>query len=232
MVIAVRRREWSPVDSYLLTAALITCFIYASPGTASNHMIELQIAATLAVAVAIERGRLPDRILARVYGFAVIVMVVLLMPLSWMPSPARTLRLSGPHQRQTVDAIRAEFLSPSEPYLSLNPIVPVLLGDRPTVLDAFNLNAFVATDAPAGRNLRSRIYAQSYSAVIVDDGGLFRHDVRPGDPGFAEDAARFWASATPVVQLIGSNYEICAVRRPFVILRPRTGIFASAAARR
>jgi hypothetical protein len=223
MVIAVRRREWSPVDSYLLTAALITCFIYASPGTASNHMIELQIAATLAVAVAIERGRLPDRVVAPVYAFAVLVMAVLLMPLSWMPSPARTLRLSGPHQRETVEGIRAEFLSPSEPYLSLNPIVPVLLGDRPMVLDAFNLNAFVANDAPAGRDLRSRIGGQSYSTVIVDDGGVFPRDARPGDPGFAEDAARFWASATPLVQLIGSTYAIRAIRRPFVILQRRQG---------
>jgi hypothetical protein len=221
MVIAVRRREWSPVDSYFLTAALLTCAIYASPGTASNHMIEPQIAAALAVAVAVKQGRLPDRVVARVYAFTVLVMIVLLMPLSWMPSPTRTLRLLGPRQRKTVDGIRAEFLSPSEPYLSLNPIVPVLLGDRPMVLDAFNLNAFVANDAPAGRNLRARIYAQSYATVIVDDGGLFPRDAGPGDPGFAEAAERFWASATPVVQLIRLGYDICAVRRPFVILRPR-----------
>jgi hypothetical protein len=221
LVIAVRRREWSPVDGYLLTAALVTCAIYSSPGTASNHMIELQIATTLAVAVAVEQRRLPDRVVARVYALAVLVMIVLALPLSWMPSPTRTLRLLGPRQRATVDAIRAEFLTTPAPYLSLNPNVPLLLGERPMVLDAFNLNLFVANDTPAGRDLRARIHERSYATVIVDDGGLFPRDARPGDPGFAEAASQFWASATPVVQLIRSSYDICAVRRPFVILRPR-----------
>ena len=221
LVVAVRRREWSPVDSYLLTAALVTCVIYSSPGTASNHMIEPQVATALAVGVAVERGRLRDRMVARVYALLVVVMIVVALPLSWMPSPTRTLRRLGPRQRTTVDAIRAEFLSPPAPYLSLNPIVPLLLGERPIVLDAFNLNLFVANDTPAGRDLRTRIRARSYATVIVDDGGLFPRDGRPGEPGFAEAAVRFWASATPVVQLIGSNYEICAVRRPFVILQLR-----------
>jgi len=221
LVIAARRREWSAIDSYLLTAALVTFVIYVSPGTASNHMIELQIATTLAVAVALARGRLTDGLVAGVYVVAALVMVAITLPLPWMPYPTRTLRLLGPRRRATVDAIRAEFLSPPVPYLSLNPNVPLLLGERPSVLDAFNLNVFVVNETPAGRDLRSRIQSRSYATVILDDGGLFSGDIGPGDPGFAEASARFWTAATPVVQLIGSNYDICAVRRPFVILRPR-----------
>ena len=221
LVVAVRRGGWSIVESYFLTAALVTCGIYASPGTSSNHMIELQIATALAVAVAVERGRLLDRPVAAVYAVLVLIMIALALPLPWMPSPTRTLRLLGPHQRATVEAIRAEFLPATTPYLSLNPMLPLLLHDRPIVLDAFNLNLFVAQNTPAGRDLRARIDARSFGTVIVDDDGLFSGDLRPGDVGFAEAASRFWAAATPVVQLIGSEYEICAVRRPFVILRPR-----------
>ncbi|HUK36784.1 MAG TPA: hypothetical protein VLV86_22870 [Vicinamibacterales bacterium] len=221
LVVAARRRGWSTPDSYFLTAAVITCVIYASPGTSSNHMIELQIATTVAVAVAVERGRLADRAVGAVYGVLVVIMIALALPLPGMPSPTRTLRLLGPHQRATVDAIAAEFFPRAAPYLSLNPMVPVLLHERSMVLDAFNLNLFVVENTAAGRDLRSRIHAQSFAAVVVDDDGLFARDLRPGDAGFADAAARFWAAATPVVQLIGSEYRICAVRRPFVILRPR-----------
>jgi len=221
LVSAARRRDWSAIDSYFLTAALVTFTIYVSPGTASNHMIELQIATTLAVAVAVERGRLSDRVVGCVYALTVLVMIAISLPLSWMPSPTRTLRLLGPRQRATVDAIRAEFLSPAAPYLSLNPNVPLLLHERPAVLDAFNLNVFVVNDTPAGRDLRSRIRARSYATVIADDGGFFSRDSRPGELGFSDSAARFWAAAPPVVQLMGSDYEIRAVRRPFVIFQPR-----------
>jgi len=223
LVIAVRRRRWTVVDSYVLTAALVTCGIYASPGTSSNHMIELQIATALAVGVAVERGRLPDRLVAGMYAVTVVIMIALVLPLPWMPSPTRTLRLLGPRQRTTVDGIRAAFLPETASYLSLDPIVPVLLHERPMVLDPFNLNLFVVNDTPAGRDLQSRIRTRSFATVIVDDDeGEFSRDLLPDDRGFAEAAARFWATATPLVRLIGSDYEICAVRRPFVILRPRS----------
>ena len=221
LAIAARRREWSTVDSYVLTAALVTCAIFASPGTSSNHMIELQIAIALGVAVSVECGRLSDRLVARVYGVLVVIMIAISLPLPWIPSPTRTLRLLGPHQRATVQAIGAEFLRPSRPYLSLNALVPLLLHDRPTVLDSFSLSLFVNADAPAGRDLRARISTRCYDTVIVDDEGLFSGDMREGDVGFAEAAARFWASASPVTQLFESDYEMWAVRRPFVILRTR-----------
>jgi hypothetical protein len=221
LVVAVRRREWSIVDSYVLTATLVTCGIFASPGTSSNHMIELQLAVACAVAVAVQRGRLPDRLVARVYAVLVAIMIAITLPLSWMPSPMRTLRILGPRQRATVQAIREEFLSPPRRYLSLNALLPVLLNDRPMVLDSFSLNVLVKADAPAGRDLRSRISCRSFGTVIVDDDGLFSGDSQHGDAGFSEAVGRFWAATSPLVQLFEPDYEVWAVRRPFVILRPR-----------
>jgi hypothetical protein len=228
LAVAARRREWSIVDSYVVTTTLITCAIFASPGTSFNHMIELQIAIALAVAVAIERGRLPDRVVTGVYAVLVAIMIALALPLPWMPSPTRTLRILGPRQRATVQAIGDEFLSHSRPYLSLNALVPVLLHDRPMVLDSFSLSLLVNAGAPAGRDLRARISHRSYGTVIVDDDGLFSGDLRQGDVGFAEAVARFWTGANPVAQLFETDYEVLAVRRPFVILRPRGAQSANA----
>jgi hypothetical protein len=228
LTVAVRRREWSIVDGYVLAAALLTCGILASPGTSSNHMIELQIAVALGVAVAIERSRLSDRLVARAYAVLVAIMIAITLPLPWMPSPIRTLRRLGPRRRATVEAIREEFLSPQRQYLSLNALLPVLLNERPMVLDSFSLDLFVKSDAAAGRDLRSRISCRSFGTVIVDDDGLFSRDSQHGDAGFTEAATRFWTATNPVVRLFASDYEVWAVRRPFVILRPRDAALVGA----
>src|SRR5215472_3127100 len=200
LMTAVRRRTWSTTDSYFLTATVITAVIFASPGTSSNHMIELQIATAVVIAVAVERGRLPDKLVANVYAVLVAVLIALVLPLPWMPSPTRTLRLLGPRQRATVEEIREEFLPPTASYLSLDPIVPVLLHQRPIVLDQFSLNLFVVNDTAAGRNLRTRVRARSFATIVLDDeDGVFARDLQP------------------LVRLIAADYEICAVRRPFVI---------------
>jgi hypothetical protein len=221
--IAARLGDWSVADSYFVTAALVTCVIYASPGTSSNHMIEVQVATACAVAVGVGRGRLTDRVVVTTYGALAVIMIALGLPPLWMPSPMRTLRLLGPHQRSTIEAVQADFLS-SNPYLSLDPIVPVLLHQRPIVLDPFNLGLFVVGNTPAGRNFDSRIHSRSFATVIADDDeGVFVRDLDQGSAGFAEAVARFWAASTPLIKLIGNDYEIRAVRRPFVILQPRGG---------
>ncbi len=221
LVMNAGRRSWSIADGYFLTAAMVTCAIYASPGTSFNHMVELQIAAALCVAIAVEHGGLRDRTVAFVYTPLVITLLVLNLPFSRMPSPLNTLRALGPHQRATVESIRAEFLPSTDEYLSLNPIVPVLLRQHPMVLDPFNLNLFVVNRQPAGRDFLTRLHARSFATIIVDDDGVFSRDLRPGDVGFMDAVARFWRTATPLVQAIGLDYEILAVRRPFVILRQR-----------
>jgi hypothetical protein len=215
LVVAARNRRWSTTDGYFLTATVITVLIFASPGTSSNHMIELQIATALAVAVAVERGVFPEKLVTTTYAVLVVALIVLVLPLPWMPSPTRTLQRLGPHQRATVEQIREEFLSSPGSYLSLDPIVPVLLHQRPSVLDAFSLNLFVLNDTAAGRNLRARVRARAFDTIVLDDDeGVFAD-------GSPQDASRFLAAATPLVRLIAADYEICAVRRPFVILRPR-----------
>ena len=222
LVVAVWSRTWSAIDSYFLTTTAITAVIFASPGTSSNHMIELQIATALAVAVAVERGRLPDRLVASVCGVLVVVLIALVLPLPWMPSPIRTLQRLGPHQRATVEEIREEFLPPAGSYLSLDPILPVLLHQRPSVLDPFSLNLLVVNDTAAGSNLRALVHARSFGTIVLDDDeGVFARDMQSGANWDERAASRFLAAATPLVRLIASDYAICAVRRPFVILRPR-----------
>jgi len=222
LMTAVRRRTWSTTDSYFLTATVITAVIFASPGTSSNHMIELQVATALAVAVAVERGSLPDRLVTVVYGALVVVLVALVLPLPWMPSPTKTLRRLGPHQRATVEEIREEFLPSTSSYLSLDPIVPVLLHQRPSVLDPFSLNLFVVNDTAAGQNLRARVRARSFATIVLDDDeGVLADDLPPGGDGYEQATSRLVAAAQPLVRLIAADYVICAVRHPFVILRPR-----------
>jgi hypothetical protein len=102
----------------------------------------------------------------------------------------------------------------------MNPIVPVLSGERAVALDAFNLNLFVSEGAPAGRDVAARIHARTFGTVLLDDDGRFAYDMTRGDRGFDQAVARFWTTALPLEQLIGAAYQIRAVRRPFVVLEP------------
>jgi hypothetical protein len=215
------RRQQSWVGAYFLAAALVALAIFATPGTVSNHLVDLQMASTLVIGVALARGEIPAKAAIPAYAALAAIVAAMSWPVRGIPSVLATFRKDGPRQREVVRAIHDEFLPPGTRYLSIDPIIPVLNDERPFLLDFFNLQLFLREGTPAGRDLEERVRRRFFQVVVLRDSSEFPHDMNASDPAFADACTRYWASQREaLVQFLQSAYEIRAVRKPFVILTP------------
>ena len=106
---------------YFVTAALVTLVILASPGTGSNHLIDLHLASTLVIGVSLHRGEISRRVVTLTYAILAAVLAAISWPVPGVPSVMATLFTNGPRQRTRVEEVRAQFLPPSTVYLSTDP---------------------------------------------------------------------------------------------------------------
>jgi hypothetical protein len=213
-----RRSSW--VDLYLLTSTIVTCAIFGSPGTVSNHLVEVQLVTTLVIGVALARREVSIRAATWAYAALAVVLAAVSWPLPGIPSVPRTLAFDGPRPRALVQALHQEFLPPNTRYISVDPVIPVLNGERPFLLDAFNMERYVIADTPAARDLKQRIESRFFDVIILRDGNhKFPHDMNSTDPDFAGYEQSYWAREdAPVTRVFRTAYELTAVREPFVIM--------------
>jgi len=255
--IAAAQRRFAWPHAYLITACAVTLVIFASPGTASNHLVDLQMASVLTVGALlaglepasrpqassarspagsvpppIDSGAIvsqpPHASPARVNTTRTAVLLVaaaqglMLAVIAWpapgMPSVIATV---APRPRAAVRALGAEFLPPGTRYVATDPIVAVLNGDRPWLLDDFNLERFYRDGTPAGRDFAARVRGRFFDVIVLPDSDDFPTDLDADALELQERGLRYWAGQDSVLAtLIRSTYEIHAVRKPFVILTP------------
>lgn len=199
---SARRGRPAFAHLYLAAAVLVTLVIFASPGTVGNHLVDLQMASVLVIGFAVADGSLPPRVTVPVYACLAAAFAAISIPVPGVPSVIATLRAHGRPSRATVAAVHAEFLPSGTRYLSTDPAIPVLNGERPLLLDAFNLNRFVKERAPAGRDFERRVREHDYQVIILRE-----------SRGTSPDR-------NDLERLVYSNYDVRAVRRPFLILAP------------
>jgi hypothetical protein len=190
-------------EVYLAAASVVTLVIFASPGTVGNHLVDLQMSSVLVIGVAIADGRLSPRPAAAVFACLAVALAAISIPVAGIPSVIATLRAQGRPSRAAVHAIQAEYLPTGTRYLSTDPVIAVLNDERPLLLDAFNLDRFLREGMPAGRDIEQRVRRHDFQVIIVRE--------NRGAPGSKNDLE--W--------LVDSNYDVRAVRPPFVILVPR-----------
>jgi hypothetical protein len=231
----VRRRLTSLPHLHFAAAVAVTFAIFASPGTVSNHLVEVHAAAVLVVGAALCQGHLSPRLVVPAYALLSVMAAAIAIPLPGLPSVHRTLSRQGVHggrPRSAIARIHQEFLQGGVRYLSLDPIVPLLNDERPLLLDPFAADVFLRTGHPAGTHLRARIAQHDFDVVILREDQLMPRD-SSGGPLFAP--RRFLAGRdSGLIRTLMAGYEIRAVRRPFLILRPRNlefGIWNSEADR-
>jgi hypothetical protein len=218
---AARGRRLGFAHIYFAGVVLVTAVVFTSPGIVANQLVDLELSSTLVVGVAFASGDLSRRFTAWIYTGLAVLLAAISIPLPHIPSVIGTLQAQGPRQRAVVQAVHDGFLPPGTRYLSTDPGVAILVGERPVVLDAFSLDRFVREGTPAGRDVERRIRGREFDVVVLRDTSAFARDMNAGDgdPAFGAASARYWAEQPgALAQLIRTAYEIRAVRRPFVIL--------------
>jgi hypothetical protein len=158
------RRTGGPAASPLLLPALWlgvaaggVLVVFASPGTGVNHLVELEATAAVVLGVATRAGGAGARA-ARLAAPVVAAVGIALVLSMW-----RTDR-----EESRLDEIRAIVRAlPHGPALSEDPLVPILAGARPLMLDPWMLRLASAGDPGLARGLVDDLARGEYAAVVL-----------------------------------------------------------------
>ena len=179
---------------FFIATMAITVTIFGSPGTAGNHLLDVQVASVVLL-VSVMSSAMRQKQLG-VYVLA-LLMLVAAIPL--------VLRLKSwsawyhPHEFQRV----IEVIGPTDkPILAENPAIPALAGQYPYVLDPWMVQLLRRRSANFEAPLLERLRNQAFAAVVLS-----------GDPSQKE--ARRWYDTVSFgpgfVSTLTQNYRLAQV---------------------
>ena len=190
-------KMWRSLPGLLLiTSVLITTFIFGSPGTAQNHLLDLQVAAVMVLATWVARAA-PKRKQAGVYA---LMLLTLVGAVELWRHVTTWSRWYHPHQfQQVIAAIEPR----DKPILAENPIVPVLAGQQSYVLDPWMVQMLRKRVPGFEKPLLEQLRRQEFGAVVLSTGAI------------AETGAKQWfdenAFGPGFVEGLGEHYRFAEV---------------------
>lgn len=183
----------------------MTVVIFGSPGTDTNHLLDLHVASIVLVGSWIARRGLPRA------SFSVAALVV--AALAGGLSLASGLVDARSEQRRGLFAdTLARIPDKSRPILAQNPLLPVVAGQRAYLLDPFLIRLLSERDPALVEPLWRELRAQKFAAVV------FERDPRE------ERARGLYRSALlgeRFLDEVDRNYEIAATIGPRTVFLPR-----------
>ncbi|MCB9648542.1 MAG: hypothetical protein H6730_18365 [Deltaproteobacteria bacterium] len=165
LVGAALSRRLGPHHLALAAAGLITWVVFADPGVYTNHLIDLVLLVALAVGALWARlARAPQAGWARGLVVAVVLTAAVAgYEVKVAPELKGWLRGTASHDL----GVYARLASPGDRVLSEDPTVPVRLGQRPVVLDAFMWRRIEARRPELTAPLYRRVAAGEFDRVIL-----------------------------------------------------------------
>lgn len=209
LIVVVSKKLWHSLPALFLIATLaVTIVIFGSPGTAGNHLLDLQVAAVILLASCVAHSTSHLQRQIGVYALALLTMAASLLLWKNMTTWSRWYH---PHEFQRVIAA----IHPNgKPILAENPIVPVLARQQPYVLDPWMVQ-LLGTHFPRFQEpLLERLRHQDFSAVVLTSGNI------------AENGAKGWfdnnSFGPGFVAALNDHYQLALqIERDWIYL-PRT----------
>ncbi len=187
--------------------------IYGTPGVDFNHLIDFYAVGLVFVIVQIARGRLPSQSA----GTAIAISAILSMAM--LGSEFRRMREYGDVTRlpEVARQVR-EMDNEGKPLFAQNPLIPILNGTRPFLLDPWMFRMLGRNDARLRQSLNEKVREQFFAVVVL--GGFsegFSADPRTvsGQSFFAD-----WYGSDFLPTLF-ANYELTSSLPPYFIYRRR-----------
>jgi hypothetical protein len=150
---------------WLVAAGGGALVVFASPGTGVNHLLELEASAALTLGAALARldpaARLARPRLARAASLAAVAAALLAVLLAgglWRAD------LSG---GRLADLRATLHATPAAAILAEDPLVPLLAGERPAVLDPWMLRLAAARDPGLTEPLVAALRRGDFAAVVL-----------------------------------------------------------------
>ena len=169
---------------FLIATMLVTMMIFGSPGTAGNHLLDVQVAAVILLAGWAANAATARRKQIGVYMLALLTLIATVPLLRHVTVWSRWYH---PHQFQRV----LEVIGPTnQPILAENPVIPALAGQYPYVLDPWMVQLLRKSSPGFEAPLLDKLRQQAFSAVVLSTGeaagrgGQYWYDTVCFAPGF------------------------------------------------
>jgi hypothetical protein len=217
--------QWkSFVPLYFGFTLVSTFFIFSSPGTDSNHLIDLLIACILVTATQFQTSQKFSGVYNLYFLFTVIGILFM-----WIPGTLSIKDHIEPVGRPTRDTIQtlASKLGPeNKNILSENPLVPLLMGQRPFVLDAFSLRLLAQKSPVVHEDFTRKIENRFFEAIVLLDwsGAPLDRLEAAMEKHSSLGVDRFYGEVhfpPGFLDLMKKHYALSFVERPFVIYKPK-----------
>jgi hypothetical protein len=196
---------WRELPSIALLSTLaMTLFIFGSPGTSFNHFIDLDVIAVIFLLVQAIRRRLPGGFMLSVLsGIAIVAAVQHLDAYRDAAADSR--------RREMVRAVAAAGDPAAGPILAEDPLIPLVAGARPYVLDSWMLRLIADKNPAVMQRLASELRDHKFRAVVL------LYDPMTAGGKFLE--ARVFG--TGFVKPLLENYELTETAGRFRVYRPK-----------
>lgn len=160
IVLPNRRVRSLPVLFFIATIA-VTAFIFGSPGTSWNHLLDLQVASVIVIAAWLADKDVSVLKWMGTYSFA---LATLLAAIPVVHSLQAEDRVYPPRRFERAIAL----IGPTQrPILGENPLLPVLAGQRPYVMDPFMFRVVRQHVPNFADTLFDALQKQAFSAVVL-----------------------------------------------------------------
>ena len=187
------------ISVYFLAALLATMVIFASPGTGYNHLLDLEVAAVLAIVTALPESS-PDAQLGAIWFFAAIVLMMSATLYTLSRQPARVDRAFATRVITETNGI----------VVAENPLWPVTASVAPVVADPFMLRVVSERDPRVSEPLVALLRARKVPVVLLM---------------FNLDEYRWWYERThfgpAVYNALHDNYDVTESRPGVYVYRPK-----------
>ncbi len=184
IALAIRRRSLTILQLGLIAELLILVVVFATPGTASNHLLDLSVLSALVVGEATARVRFHGAAQTALLGPVVSVLLAVLLASAYKqelyPTAAEVAKNILHHRSDPKFTYPlSQYVRPSDRILSDEPNIPTLLGQKPVVLDAFILH-YILSEHPAWRaDLLNRVRSTEFTKIVLEPGTGARRQLGP-----------------------------------------------------
>jgi hypothetical protein len=228
IVVAFRRWRREGIDlpvTFFGVTTIATVLLFASPGIDSNHLIDLLVAAAVLVAVELSEQRISAVVARRsalVWAAAIAA--------TWIPGAPSVRHFFEERGRPTLENAReiARRLPPeaADSLLAENPLVPLVFGRRPEVLDAFSLRLIAAESEEVRARFLERLARRGYGAVVLTDwsGEPFDRRWAAIEAHGSAGVSRFYGEVhfpSGFLEVLRAHYQLSFVCGTFVVFEPR-----------
>ena len=201
-----------------------TVALFTSPGVDTNHLIDLLAASLWVLARTWQIHSAPR------YPTTLILPLLMLGTLfTWIPgvpSIADHLQQSGKPSFRHVEGIVQSLPWNDAPILSENPLIPILLGERPFMLDAFSLRVMAEKDPAITRSLFRQIQEKKFKGVILTHwqpvSRQFPLEGMARQKGW--DGRAFYGNVhfpKQFLSVLKMNYKLAYVASPYYVFIPK-----------